>query len=77
MRILLFLLLIFLLYQLWRFSELRAKMIRKKTVKTQPKIEAHPMVQCQRCETFVPKNESIDYKGRAFCGEKCRDESRP
>ena len=74
MKFLLILLLLFLIYQLWKPSRSKKKSAQKVASNKKPQIEAHPMVQCSACEVFVPKDETITHKGQIFCSEKCRGE---
>ena len=70
MRLLLLLLLAFLVYQLVKPLVAQKKPPAKQE-KT-PEIEAHPMVQCSVCGTFIPQSDATVIKEKTFCSEACR-----
>ena len=76
MRLILFLVVLYLLYRL-SFRHLPAlarfmfKKVEKKAGRPQ-KEDAHDMIPCSACGIYVSKNQALFELGRYFCGEKCR-----
>lgn len=59
---LLFLLFFYILYRLFRAVP-------------NPQGEAHDMIPCFRCGTYVSKSAAHSGLAKSFCSEKCRNES--
>lgn len=38
---------------------------------SQPPKKEEEMIQCEKCGTYVLKNEAIKYSGKYFCSKEC------
>lgn len=76
MRWIVFLLILYLLYQLaFRYLPNLIRFFLKEAEKRSkrfPKADAHDMIPCSACGIYVSKNLALSESGRFFCSEKCR-----
>ena len=75
MRLILFLLILYLLYRLtFRYLPTLVRFLLAGRSQKQ-KEEAHDMIPCSTCGTYMSKGLAFPKSGRYFCSEKCRLES--
>ena len=80
MRLILFLFILYLLYRILRHlpNLIRfALKLREEKSTRQPRQEAHDMVSCSTCGTYVAASQALSQSGKYYCGEKCRDHRIP
>jgi hypothetical protein len=75
MRLFLFLFILYVLYRLsFRYVPHLVRFLLKKVEKRargSQKAEAHDMIACFTCGTYVSKGLALSESGRYFCSEKC------
>jgi formylmethanofuran dehydrogenase subunit E len=75
MRLILFLLILYALYRLsFRYLPNLIRFFLKKVEERSrkfPKADAHDMVPCSTCGTYVSESSALSKSGRYFCSEKC------
>jgi hypothetical protein len=75
LRLLFALLIIYLLYVLWKRVAGKSAKIEKEVERRTVKRELTPgeMVACAKCQTFVLKSEATEKRGNYYCSKHCAE----
>lgn len=71
-KLLIFILFIYLVWQLFKIGARFALMrwVHTLNEKTTPKVkQSENLVQCQQCKTFIPESQAIHKKEKYFCSQ--------
>jgi|YelNatPaOPRAMG01_1025707.scaffolds.fasta_scaffold339912_2 hypothetical protein len=73
MRFLFYLVVLFVVYLVWRWSDERYKKRYRGEGWAKKETKASELVQDPVCKTYVPKEQAVEFDGHYFCSEECKD----
>ena len=68
-RIILILLLIYLIYSLWK--RLRSRKAKTTSRRSGDSLPPGEMIPCDKCQTFVLRSDAMEKKGKYYCSKGC------